>query len=84
MSWPGRVLDAVKYKRVYKGVAEKDGRQYKKYVKVERFRADQKRFALSLLLAAVAVPLIYAVVTRCLGRLESSSSGDTEAAAPAN
>lgn len=79
------LLDAIKYEYRYEGQGEKDGRPYKKYVRVKRFRTRHKRILLYILIAAAAAPLVHFAVTRCLAVLESASSGaGAETAPPVN
>ncbi|MCX5796868.1 MAG: hypothetical protein NTY77_15340 [Elusimicrobia bacterium] len=66
-----RLLDALQYEYRYVGMEEKDGRPYKKFIKVPRLRSRHKQ---ALLLAALAAVLLVCgvwLVRRITDRLEA-------------
>lgn len=82
MAWLRRLWDAIKYEYRYEGMAEKDGRPYKKYVKVHRMRTRSRRLALYFLIAAISAPLVYVVVARVLSMVEASLDAPPPEAEP--
>ena len=69
-----RLLDAIKYEYRYVGMEEKDGRKYKKFLKVPRLRSRHKQLLLGAAIAAVLLLCGVWLVRRITDRLEAPAA----------
>jgi len=72
-------FDWIRYKKIYSGTVERDGKLYKKYTKVRRFRISRSQKYIISIIGVLAVLAVLGIVVKLItSEMLSSIPAETQ------